>query len=169
MQSPTKRKLKESLLGVLALLTGCYADQPIGPVAEAVFDERLLGRWQFPQTDGGEMVELVVLRFNESEYVVSPARDFSAKEALRFHITEVDGQRFINAQDLDPDLSKRTYMFARYHLPGPNEGLLEVPELDAVPHEAESSAQLAELFARGDKIQGFYKRDKIVVRRVPEH
>lgn len=161
-------KTKLALLGVIALLAGCYADKPIGPTADAIFDDRMLGRWEFPASDGSGKFELEVVRFNENEYVVSPARDFSAKEAFRVHITEINGQRFINAQNLDPDLSKRSYVFARYEFVGPDEGLLEVPGLDVIPHEVESSAQLAERFTKGAEIQGFYDADKIRVRRVPE-
>jgi len=153
---------------MLVTLTGCYANKPLGPVESGVFDDRLLGRWLYPQGDDGQVVEVVVARFNEMEYVVSPAHDFSETEALRFHVTALNGQRFINAQDLNPDLAARGFMFARYTLAGPDEGVLEVPALDAIPHEVSSSSQLAEHFARQAQSPGFYTSEPIVVRRVKE-
>lgn len=163
-------RLHPAILGAFAVmftvLAGCYADKPIAPAGQAVFDDRLLGRWLFPQGEDEEPLEIVVARFAGNEYVVSPARDFSEKEALRVFVTEVDGQRFLNAQDLNPDLGERGYMFARYSFRSPDEGVLEVPGLDAIPHEVDTSDELARLFAQAAGSPDFYSGQTLVARRV---
>lgn len=154
-------------LSIVLNLAGCYSDHSLATLEQAVFDERLLGNWLFPGSeDGSDVTEIVVARFNEKEYVAAPAHEFSPKEGIRFFVTEIDGQRFLNAQDLTPDLERRGYMFARYSFRNDDEALLEVPNIDAVPHQVASSNELVEAFRTGTKTQGFFNDKPSVLRRI---
>ena len=128
------------LLVLLALIAGCYSNKPIAPLDRAVFDERLLGKWNIIDEEG-ELV-LTVSRLGDKEYMVMPVAGEEQDEPMQFYITEVDGERFINAREIHEGKTDEDYMFGRYAVLNDNEVLVEVPELDAVPHEVSSSEEL---------------------------
>ena len=153
------------------LLSGCYANYPLGSVERAVFDERLLGRWTLNRAsdkDSDDPQVMVVARFDEQSYVSSPADVFSPREATRFYIIEIDGQTFFNAQDLRADLDRRGWMFARYTMLDSDTVRIDVPGLDANPHTVASSAALRAVFAERGRDTSFYSDDPMIASRLPD-
>jgi hypothetical protein len=79
---------------------------------------------------------MLVLRFNDNAYYVelreAGTEAFDADVLrLRAYITDIDGQRFVNVQNIDAlDEEERLYLFYTYTLSP--EGLLTVTELQDV-------------------------------------
>jgi len=149
-------------ISLLVLLTGCYSNQPLGDAERAYFDERLLGTWL---SDDGE-TKLRVARFNKTEFVVSPVDDFNDKDAMRVFVTRVDSHYFFNAQELSRNWNDRMNLFARYEFDGDDTVVVQVPKLDALPHEVTRAAKLLKIIRdRADDAE-FYTDEALVFRRL---
>jgi len=153
---------------LLLFLVGCYANKPIGDAGSSTFDERLLGKWLWPEEGESQHIVLIVARFNEKEYLVGPEEKFELKELLRVFTTKVGPDTFFNAQNLDNgDVEDRRYMFARYTFLDNDTVKLDIPGLDALPHEVASSEQLVEALRDKRSQPGFYDK-QLLIRRIKE-
>lgn len=148
------------------IIAGCYSNKPTAPLEEAIFDERLLGKWSIID-DEGELI-LAVSRLGDKEYMVVPVTGDDQDEPLEFFITEVDGERFINAREIHEGKTDEDFMFGRYALLNDNEVIIEVPELDAIPHEVASSGELHRFISENMNNPGFFDDKPKVYHRVAE-
>jgi hypothetical protein len=92
-----------ALLLVL-LLSGCplVTEHPLSDPAQAVLDRALAGAWTMDDPDADEKGVLFFYPFNEREYVVVGRGEKTGKiEAYRAFTTEVAGERFLNARELE--------------------------------------------------------------------
>ena len=143
-------------------IAGCYSNKPIASLDKAIFDESLLGRWSTID-DEGEFI-LTVSKLREKEYLAVPAEEPDAP--MQFFITEIDGERFINAREIHDGKVDEDYMFGRLSTSDDNEVLIEVPELDAVPHEVTSSEELLQVFSENMDKPGFFSDKPKVYHRM---
>lgn len=150
------------------LMAGCYSNLPVGEPEEAVFDPRLPGRWSYPDPQSGENTVVVVARFSETDYVVSPEAQFREADALRMFVTRLNGQHFLNFQELRRSFAGRAYMFALYEVISSDEVRLDVPTLDALPHEVRSSDELRRVFMERGDIPGFYEPKPTILHRLKD-
>ncbi len=102
-------------------LTGCpfVATVPLGVVARHPLDASLLGDWVWenPQ-DPKQVVHVVVLPFNDTEYFVEWFDGDRAPFRLRAYQVDVGGAAFINFNELTTSRVPDKYFFARYELSG---------------------------------------------------
>ena len=98
-------------------LAGCYESKvPMASSDDSVIDESLVGQWKELSESAGISADMTVLKFNHNEYY---ARYGDGKSIIhcRAYIVIVDGQAFINAQNIkDSDDNQRTFVFFRYSL-----------------------------------------------------
>lgn len=146
------------------LIAGCYSDKPIAALEQAVFDERLLGKWSTID-DEGEFIVLVS-RVGEKEYMAIPDTEDDQDEPMRFYITQVGDERFLNAREVHNGKPEGDYMFGRYTVLNNKQVLIDVPELDAIPHEVASSKALYDVFREKSGQPGFYDGNPRVYHRV---
>lgn len=156
-----------ALVVVTVLLAGCYSNLPLGEPQAGLFDKRLLGRWLLSAEDASEATVLVVARFDDKAYVVSPENDFNDKDAMRVFVSEVNDDRFLNGQELNAELSERVFMFARYSFDDRDTVRLDVPALDALPHEVETSTRLVQHIVEHGDGPDFYTDKPMILRRLP--
>jgi len=151
------RRLGTACLALLlaVLLGGCMASQnPVGPLSEAVNDERLLGSWRSDKTGETEFVH--VLRRNGAsdlamEIVV--ANQENGWLVFRGHVTTVGDGRYISAKLVTADdgtleevgkspvKDSHPYSFAAYKLEGDDTLIVATP-IEAV-HTAVAEGRLA--------------------------
>jgi hypothetical protein len=101
----------------LLLLAGCpYKSRaPLGPAADAKIDGGLLGRWKYEDKERKETGFLTISRFNDREMLISVDGDAGkAPDMMRGFVTAVDGENFLNLQEIEGAYGDRRWMFVRY-------------------------------------------------------
>ncbi len=122
-------------IALAALLwTGCGSPVPISDAADATAVPELVGHWQ--TLPGEEEGEMLVLKFDAHTYYAE-LREAGTEPfdedtiRLRAFISEVEGSRIINAQNIDSlDDEDRLYFFYAYDLG--SDGLLTLTELQSI-------------------------------------
>lgn len=103
-----------ALLALLAL-SGCpfSSERPLSDPAQATRDDALVGSWRMQDPETQQWVTLRIYPFDERE-LVGVTRDESDPrariDAYRLFSTTVNGQRFLNAQELTPDTSLEWFL-----------------------------------------------------------
>jgi len=101
----------------LLLLTGCPYDSrtPLSPAADAKIDWGLLGRWKYEDKESKETGFLTISRFNDTEMLISVEGDAGkGPDMMRGFVTVVDGENFLNLQEIKGAYGDRRWMFVRY-------------------------------------------------------
>lgn len=101
----------------LLLLAGCPYESrtPLGPATNAKIDGGLLGRWKYEDKESKETGFLTISRFNDTEMLVSIEGDAGkVPDMMRGFGTAVDGENFLNLQEIKGAYGDRRWMFVRY-------------------------------------------------------
>jgi len=111
------------VLAILLSLGGCYdSEVPMASVKDAVFDAKLIGKWKAIGLKDGEAAKMIILNFNDREYLVKhkiwEKTDRSVRSEVypcRAYTVMVDGASFCNVQYISSiEKDKRPFMFFRY-------------------------------------------------------
>lgn len=153
---------------LLAALSCCLAacpfsyDLPLGAPADTIRDNALAGSWKMQDPESGQWVTIEFLRFNEKEYVAwSREPDGEAEKivAYRAFITEIEGERFLNAQELDAEPG-RAWSFANYRISGDTLSLRFVDDALFSSRTFESSDSLREFVRKNLHDPRLYTADE---------
>jgi hypothetical protein len=102
---------------IILLLSGCpyYSEVPISRSEVSHIDKRLIGNWLYKNTDQKESGLVTISPFNENELLII-IRDEGkcAHDLYRAFISEVDGENFLNVQEIKPSNEKRSWVFVNY-------------------------------------------------------
>lgn len=153
------------ITGVSALLLGMCptSPAPISNVAQAPFDQALVGKWAATgKNDDGDT--LVVLEFRSPEYYVEYADPTPGKPAEppfrgRAYISKIGGASIMNVQELS--VGKSGYMFYRFRIAG--DTLVVNGFKDAV-YKFHSTAELRRYLARNVASGSLYDEDARFIR-----
>lgn len=111
------------VMAVLFIMAGCYdSEVPMAPVKDAVFDAKLIGRWEAIDLEDDAAARMVILNFNDREYFVKhkvrEKRNWSVSDDVylcRAYTIMVDGVAFCNVQYISSnEKNKRPFMFFKY-------------------------------------------------------
>jgi hypothetical protein len=103
------------------LLHGCpyESERPLGSSAEAKIDEALLGRWEERKESGELLGTATILPFNDHEMVIVLRESGKEDpELMRAFVTIIDGERFLNVQEVSSKPGKRAWYLANYRVSG---------------------------------------------------
>jgi hypothetical protein len=102
----------------LILLTGCpyESGSPLSDPAGSKIDEGLLGGWRATDKEGHEVGTITVSRFNNGELLIVLEEKGKPQERqmMRGFVTQIDGAKFLNLQEMKGSYETRRWMFARY-------------------------------------------------------
>ena len=150
-QKRTLRSVVFILVSTLTLsLTACpfSYDLPLSSPAEAVQDVALVGNWKAQDPESGQWVTMEFLRYNEREYVAwTREGGDGTTEIYRVFVTEIDGERFLNAQELGAGNSP-TWNYVNYRVSGDTLFIRFVDEAIFSSKSFESSEALREFVRR---------------------
>jgi hypothetical protein len=119
-----KKSLSELFFIVILLpflLWGCpyEAKAPLGESGKAPIDRELLGEWK--NTEQGEPFTMTIQQFNEHEFLISGAEfknGICNCEAMRAFVTVIQGERFLNVQEIKGESESRGWWIAKYTVSG---------------------------------------------------
>ncbi len=133
------------VVAILALAACPFSsDLPLSSPADATMDNALLGRWRAQDPDTGQWTTMTFVSFNDREYVAWMAEPDGKIEMFRAFVTVIDGERFLNARELDsPD--NRSWSYVNYRLAGDTMSLRFVDDEIFSSHTFSSSDALREL------------------------
>jgi hypothetical protein len=101
----------------LLLLAGCPYEslEPLSAPAGAEFDGKLLGKWKFEDKESKDIGFLTISRFNDTELlIVIEEEGKKGPDTMRGFVTEVDGRKFLNVQEMKGKYQDRKWMFVSY-------------------------------------------------------
>jgi len=104
-------------LTTLLLLAGCpyVSREPLSSPAGAAIDHKLLGQWKFRDKASGETGFLKISRFNDTEMlIVIEEEGKKTPDTMRGFVTDVDGRKFMNLQEMRGPYEDRKWMFVGY-------------------------------------------------------
>lgn len=117
-----KKRLKSGFLCFLfLLLCGCPYESrfPLVEASQGEVDPCLLGTWQ--TTHQGETVIISIVQFNERELLILGKEQGKDNwDAIRGYVTTINGERFLNLQEVEGEFAKRGWWFVRYRSEGEN-------------------------------------------------
>jgi hypothetical protein len=102
---------------ITSLLFGCpYQSRiPLSSSSEAEIDKELIGKWKYLNGEGNEMGTVTISLFNDHELlIVLKEKDKTDCEMFRAFLTTVDGEKFLNIQEIKGTYKDREWMFANY-------------------------------------------------------
>jgi hypothetical protein len=102
---------------VVSLLYSCPYDSevPLGRSEVAHIDKGLVGNWLYRNNDQKESGIVTISPFNESELLIVVGEEGKSKhDFYRAFISVVDGEKFLNIQEIRPSNEKRSWMFVNY-------------------------------------------------------
>ncbi len=106
------RFLPLSLLAAAGLaLAGCNYDSPLTPKPTQMVNEKLLGDWVSFDKEAGKEEHLRVLRFDESNYVITMDGD-----VYRAFHSDFAGLAFVSVQDLQVGREDHKYVYFTWQL-----------------------------------------------------
>jgi hypothetical protein len=101
----------------LLLLAGCpyESTEPMSAPAGAEIDGKLLGRWQYEDKATKEVGFLTISQFNENEVlIVMEEEGKKSPDTMRAFVTDIDGRKFLNVQEVKGKYQDRKWMFVSY-------------------------------------------------------
>ena len=105
------------LAAIMLLLCGCpyHSEFPLGRSEVAPIDKGLVGNWLYKNTDQKESGIVTITPFNGSELlIVTREEGKSAHDFYRAFLSVVDGEKFLNIQEIKPSNEERSWMFINY-------------------------------------------------------
>jgi hypothetical protein len=104
-------------LVTLLLLAGCPYEsrEPLSAPAGAEIDGKLLGRWKFEDKVSKDVGFLTISQFNDGELlIVMEEEGKKSPDTMRGFVTDVDGRKFLNIQEIKGKYQERKWMFVSY-------------------------------------------------------
>jgi hypothetical protein len=101
----------------VSLLYGCPYDSevPFGRSDVAHIDKALVGNWLYRNNDQKESGIVTISPFSESELLIVVREEGkSTHDFYRAFVSVVDGEKFLNIQEIKPTNDKRSWMFVNY-------------------------------------------------------
>ncbi len=106
---------------LLSLLACPFSSEhPLSDPSQAVLDSALAGDWKAADPEDNQLITVTFLAWNKRELVAfsREAGETGGKiDAYRVFVTVIDGQRFLNMQELGLQSSKE-WFFASYRVSG---------------------------------------------------
>jgi hypothetical protein len=102
--------------------SGCpyESDVPLTPVEAARLDTSLIGKWLYRgdgSRDSEESGTITFIPFNEREFLaVLEEEGKKENELYRAFVSVVDGEKFLNAQEIKASSEKRSWAFVNYSI-----------------------------------------------------
>jgi hypothetical protein len=108
------------LVFILPLLWGCPYESkvPLCKSTKAEIDQQLLGKWENKGQDSGTMI---IQQFNDHELLILAAETRKGVcdcEAMRAFVTVVQGERFLNVQEIKASEAERGWYLVHYAVSG---------------------------------------------------
>jgi hypothetical protein len=107
------------LSAVVSLLYGCPYDSavPLNRSEIAQIDKGLIGNWLYKSNDQKESGIITIFPFNESELLIVMREEGKrAHDFYRAFVSIVDGEKFLNVQEIKPTNEKRSWIFVNYSI-----------------------------------------------------
>ena len=104
-------------LSALVFLAGCpyESPKPLSMPAGAIIDEKLLGSWKYAEKGKREAGLVTISRFNDSELlIVLEEEGKMEREMMRGYVTNIDGEKFLNLQNIEGGYDARKWIFVSY-------------------------------------------------------
>ena len=106
---------------ILFLFYGCpyESEVSLSRIEDAGIDKELLGKWYYRNADQKDSGSVTVSIFNEHELLVVIQEDGKEEDDLyRAFSSMVDGERFLNVQEISTSSKKRKWTFVNYAVAG---------------------------------------------------
>jgi len=115
-----KKKISISilLLAMNIFLYGCpyESEFPLATPEIAQIDRDLIGNWRFIQSEKEKAATLVVYPFNDHEIIFISLEEDKKISAYRAFVTNINGEKFLNVQEIDQSENKRHWLFVNYSI-----------------------------------------------------
>ena len=164
-----QNKMKRLLLAILCLaLAGCDFTVSLSDTPEMAIDARATGLWVTTKPHGNTE-HLLVLPFNEREYIIIWPKGGTTELYARAHLFDFHGKTLVqlewfgNSDGVVPD-DNRIYQYASYAVTG-DELEIQMLNTDVVGKDFQSSAELARVIAANMDNPALF-RDKTTYKKV---
>ena len=162
-------KIKFIFIIIILLFCGCPYDSsvPLSDAAKATIDKDLIGKWIKEKKN--EKGTLIIDRFNEHELVLLVVEDGRKKnDSMRAFTTVIEGEKFLNVQEIKDDYDKRKWLFVNYTVSG-GEMSFKTVEDEIFKNKVKDSDELFALIKKNLKNKELYDNDDIeILKRVKE-
>ena len=162
-------KSKFIFLIFIFLFCGCPYDSvvPLSDPARAAVDKDLIGKWI--KEEKNEKAFLVIDQFNGQELILLIVEDGGKKiDRMRAFTTVVDGEKFLNVQEIKDEFDKRKWLFVNYKVSG---GVMSLKTVEdkILKKPAKDSDELFALIKKNIKNKDLYDGDDVeTLKRVKE-
>jgi hypothetical protein len=158
---------------VVSLIYGCPYDSevPLSRSEVARIDKGLVGNWRHRNNDQKESGIVTISPFNESELLIVVREEGKiAYDCYRAFISIVDGEKFLNIQEIKPTNDKRSWVFVNYSVSN-GELTIRIVEDKLFKEKITSSLALNDFIRANIKNRDLYGSDSgsvlKLVREVP--
>lgn len=106
---------------ILFLVCGCpyESDVPLSRIEDARIDKELLGKWLYRNAEQNDSGMIMISMFNEHELVIVIREDGKEDDDFyRAFSSVVDGEGFLNVQEISTSSKKRKWTFVNYAVAG---------------------------------------------------
>jgi len=112
--------LSGMILAVSIFLYGCPLESefPLSIPETAQLDRDLIGNWKFINPEKEEVATIAIYPFNEHELIIISREENKNIFAYRAFVTCLNGEKFLNVQEIDQTEDKRQWMFVNYSIRG---------------------------------------------------
>lgn len=115
-----KALLSGVILAVSIFLCGCplESDFPLSIPETAQLDRALVGTWKFIDPEKEAVATIAIWPFNDHEFIIISPEENKKISAYRAFVTCLNGEKFLNVQEIDRSEYKRKWLFVNYSLTG---------------------------------------------------
>jgi hypothetical protein len=112
--------LSGMILAISIFLCGCPLESnfPLSIPETAQLDRDLIGNWKFINPEKEEVATIVISPFNDHELIIISPEENKNISAYRAFVTCLNGENFLNVQEIDQSEDKRQWMFVNYSIRG---------------------------------------------------
>ena len=150
------RGLLVTCLAVCGLAAQCPVlfQHPLGPVASAVVDQRLVGVWRCQDSTETPTPGIVTISdFDGHQYLFVSVPDGEEPAYLRAFATLIDGEPFLNLRELGIE-GKPEWMIARYEVPDVAHLSFGIVDPNPFQEVINKPRQVRKLLERRRKLEG---------------
>jgi hypothetical protein len=110
--------LSGMLLAISLFLCGCpyESEFPLTTPEIAQIDRDLIGNWRFIQSERDKAATLSIYPFNDHEIIFISLEEDKKISAYRAFVTNINGEKFLNVQEIDQSENKRHWLFVNYSI-----------------------------------------------------
>lgn len=112
--------LSGMILAISIFLCGCpfESEYPLSIPETAQLDRDLIGTWKFMNPEKEEVATITISPFNDHELIIISIEENKNISAYRAFVTCLNGEKFLNVQEIDQSEDKRHWLFVNYSLTG---------------------------------------------------